>query len=473
MVLLWPVLLCLTATALPIGLQGGIGVKTINDFIVEAVPAILQQVKSSEFPPITQKFGKLYFTVTLQVRDLVLTELSIDSKESKVSFEGPDLIHIELKQFTGAASFKWLYDSSLGGGAGGGQVSFMEPYATLILRLGEKDGKLKVTVEGALISISEINMQLNGTPIGESLTWLVSAFKDEILGALAKNLSASLGSSAQAFFDAILAEPSTIIPFGEGSPLGIDYYLPKAPLVTEDYLELYSHAVIVQITNPVTQPPIGLPVPLPAFNSTGGQIQLSVSEYTVNSGLYATVNAGLANFTITNAMLGVDSLNTNSLNVLLPDLKKKYGNDQECELRCSVLPYPSVKFIAKFVNGTATFDCEIYVIEAQEAPVKVNLTTNFNVTFRIEDWKVVGKINEIEVEEVKKVASLVNIDVGSLKYFLNLALKGALPTISESIFGNSGIPLPSLKGIDLEDLILETYVGYMFIQATPKYDYSS
>lgn len=474
MVHLVAVLLVLSTTALPIGLQGGIGIDAINNFKDQALPAILKEATLSDYPTITKTVGKSYFTLTLQVRELKFSELSVNAKDSKVTFVSPNRIQVDMKQLTGAASFRWLYDTPMGNDEGIGKLALIDAYSSLIISLAEAEGRLIVTVEDAVASIGDINIEFSNNPTAETMNWVVNSFKFDIQEALLKQLNTSLGEETQEFFDYIFQGPSTVIPFGDGSPLGIDYALPKAPLVSNSYIEVYSLGVIVELDQPNSEPPIDLPVELPAFRQGDGQIQVSVSEYTLNSGLYATVNSDKAKFTITNEMLpSIVRLNTQTLENFLPGIKQKYGDNKDCELQCTVAEYPTVNLMPDSVVGTSTFVCGVYVIKAKETAVELSLTTNFKGSFSIEDWKVVGKIDSIEVEAIDLISSTIDnlSTTGDLKNLLNTALKISLITISSSIFGQ-GIPLPTFKGLNVEDSKLEIHEGFLQIETTPQYDFS-
>jgi hypothetical protein len=474
MAFLWSVcLLVMASNAIPIGLQGGVGIEALNNFKDEALPKILSGLGHKEMPVMTKTVGHGTFTLTLQIRSLVLGDLTVNTKDSKVSFLTPDTIMFDLTQITGTAQFHWLYDTPLGGDGGIGRVTILNTTALLVVRLSEADLRLKVTVEQADVSIEDIAIQFSGNPTAESMNWILNSFKGEIQEALTKQLNDSLVEEAQEFFDQLFADAPLVIPLGSDSPLGVNYSLPLAPKVADRYLELYSLAVVVEIKDPVSNPPLPHPCVLPAFNMTGGQIQLSVSEYTLNSALYATVRAGLTDFTVTNQMVKGGYLNTNMLDNFLPGIKRRFGANEPCELHCNVARYPSIHMFSNGISGAVTFNCGIVVVSAHETAVQLALPANFTGNFELKNWTVIGSIQDIEIISVDVVSSAlgININPTELKEFLNTMLKLVLPTLSNSIF-NKGLPLPAFPGLNTTDSSLVIKEGYLYVEATPHYDFS-
>jgi hypothetical protein len=74
-----------------------------------------------------------------------------------------------------------------------------------------------------------------------------------------------------------------------------------------------------------------------------------VSEYTVNTGLYAAHKTGLIDYTVTSGQVPASSpvqLNTSWLGILIPNLSKKYGMGKACNIRLhTVEDWPQILFI--------------------------------------------------------------------------------------------------------------------------------
>mmetsp|Transcript_16648 Transcript_16648/g.29948 ORF Transcript_16648/g.29948 Transcript_16648/m.29948 type:complete len:475 (-) Transcript_16648:33-1457(-) len=472
LVLLLALLTTVCVSAIPTGMTIGIGINAVNNFKNVALPVILEDIgviPIGEIQVDNDRKGYLHATVTIS--NLVLGEISVDAENSEVNFMSPNSIDVNVTDIQGAAHFSWSYSTVLSSERGSGRLSLKDTIGTIAVDLYETDMLLNITVTSVEVDIGDIEVQFSGNLQADKVNMILGAVKNKLLEVIEEQLNENLKFVTQSFLNDFIQYTSPpIISFGEDDALALNYSLSADPYVTSSDLSLYFLGQIVDAKNP-TDYTIEEPVLMPSFNTTGRQVQIQLSQYSINSGLFAAVNAGLIYFVVTNSDLGSNVLNTNFLDTLLPGIKAKYGANQECELQCTVAQYPSVKLLDDNVEGTLTLDCGIYVISAREDALELGIATIFAATFDLKDWTIQITIQNIEVTSVTVISSSLSstINVTQLKIFLNGALKLLLPTLGESLFG-SGISLPELYGVDLRDSDLIIEEGYLYVEATPNYD---
>jgi hypothetical protein len=467
MFLVWSALLLSLANSLPIGLQGGLSIAAVENFKDEALPQILKSIGEQELPPFSRTVGQKYIPVTVEVTEVVMKDLAVNTEDSRVIFTSPDKIEVELKSITGIAAFKWGVKVPSNNQEGVGSFSLKETKASIKIRLSAQDLRLRVTVEEASVFIGDVGILFAGNPSAHVANLVINTFKEELQGALSKQLNASFAVGFQAFLDDLFLEAPLIIALDED--LGVNYSLPLSPVVTPDYLEIYSLGVIVELAHPDSDPPISVHGALPHFNVTGDQIQVIVTEYTVNSGLYAGVNAGLVKFTVTAE--DTPTLNTLILSKILPGIVKKYGV-KPCKLECSAQEYPAVNFIPGTIQGLATFMCAIEVAEVQEPAAQVDITIDFTGSMEIEDWTLKSSIDDIQISalEVIATASGIQCDAATIQTYLNSILEYTFSTIGEALFGG-GLELPTMKGVDMRRSSVTVQEKYLLVETTPEYSF--
>lgn len=259
----------------------------------------------------------------------------------------------------------------------------------------------------------------------------------------------------------------------------VNYTLPEAPQIEMDALIISSYGLIVNAEHPDVNPPIPKPVTLPQFNPNDMEIQLAVTEYTINSGLYAAHTGGDIQYFIPSEAVPSNpffKLNTTDLDALLPGIKKTFGPNKKCDITCKSKEAPLFDFFnpttkypgGKF-QGYVSLECSVSV---RDQGVAISLLTQTDVvgSVYLESWVIKGTVESLLIDDIKVENNNIGdeIDADSLKGALNLAIGFALPTIDKQILG-PGIPLPAIEGVDLRQSSIKMYDGYILVQATPSY----
>ena len=117
-----------------------------------------------------------------------------------------------------------------------------------------------------------------------------------------------------------------------------------------DALIVSSYGLIVSEKHPDAEPSIPAPVVLPQFDPSDMEIQLAVTEYTFNSGLYAAHKEGEIKYFIPSEAIPTNpyfALNTTDLDAILPGIEKKFGEKKKCDLTCKSKEAPLIHFSEK------------------------------------------------------------------------------------------------------------------------------
>jgi hypothetical protein len=462
--------LCLLAglaNSIPIGLQGGLSAAALDNFKDKALPEIIDSIGTQELPPISKTVGSKVLPVKVDVHELVVQDIWVNTHSSTIALCPPDLIEVQLKEVTGTVAFKWGFSTSIAEDTGMGLLTLRDTKATMAIRLSEHDLRLRVTVEKASVSIGDVHIEFTGNPTAEAVKFVLKVFKDEIENSLSKHLTVSLANATQSFLDKLLGDVPLVIPLGPA--LGMNYSLPISPSVSLDYLELYSLGVIVDLTNPEPNPPHLEASLLPHFDIVKEQVQVAVSEFTVNSGLYAGVR--LIQFTVTDDE--VIQLNTSILKFILPGIAKKYQEDQSCQLICKAKEYPEVSFIPDSIQGTTTFLCDVKVVGVEEPVVSLEISSAFSGAVYLEDWKLQGSITAIEILalKVKHITEDVSCNTGSLQLYLGSLLNLNLHKIERAVFGG-GLELPTVRGVVMTEGSVSIGEHYLLVEGSPEYNFT-
>lgn len=294
-----------------------------------------------------------------------------------------------------------------------------------------------------------------------------------------KSITGSLKLAIDEELNAILSNMPLTIDIA-GTPLAINYTLPYAPIVTSNFIQVDTLGLIVDKQNPNLNPPIDPPVKLPGFQLSGLEIQALLSDYTFNSGFYSAYEAGILRTVISQSELPENiKLTTTFLDDFLPGIERKYGANKPCELDCSALESPVLhtkKATKDFPNGQIIGEiivgCEVIVIDEGTAVV-LQMVIDYNATVYIEQWVLNGELAYMQVTQLVAVNNTIDdIDTQGLMDAINFFLDMTLPNFNERIFGK-GIPLPKTPYVNLDQSEVEIQEGFLYIQATPVYNYTN
>lgn len=324
-------------------------------------------------------------------------------------------------------------------------------------------------VESLQTVIDKLWTDVEGGKSAEIINWLTHLINSKIKELLEIVISDSLSFD----FERSISVPLLHMPMSTSitNDLELYYNLPFSPVITSSYIQFYFSGIVADKDFPNLNPPIKGPVELSRIENGNYAIQLLISDYTINSGLYSIYEKHDLNFVINQKNLPVSiELTTTVLDELFPGIVKKYGEHLPCQFICNVTQSPSITSRG-YQGGLILFeidiDCYLDVIDRGIA-VELGTVVDVNSTFSLNNWILNGSIEDIQIMSANVLQNNLDDDINivgivdGLNYLLNISVK----TITRKIFGQ-GIQLPGAKGFKVADSKAVISNGYWAILFTP------
>lgn len=470
----WGIVLLLVATAYgqnP-GLLASVALSAIEGFKDQALPVFLSQIGDISIPDQNDQIGSGFFSIDVTLSQITVSGITADASNTDLSFSAPNVISVHIAGLQATTTFNWNFNTHgvRGGGNGNVQISNTDVYVSI--GLGENNGHCTITIDSASVNIGNLNINIGGNPLAAVENWIIGLFNNNLKGTIQSAVGQAIQQSGQQAIDQLLAQFGVSVPIGN-TGFGVDYDLVIPPEVQPDHITVSSLALFLAVNNPDYSPPIAAALPLPAYNPNGDQIQIAISDYSMNSGLYAAYTSGDLKYTLTPSMLPSSSpvqLDTTSLDSLFPGIQAAYGAGLPCNVECVAgAVAPMISTLSGDVTGTATANCAV-MVEGTIQALGLAIDLAFNATISLNSWEVKGNVNSAEVTSVTAYANSINaaIDTSGLTFMLNMGLGLAVPYLDQTILG-PGIQLPHIQNLDLSNSSVTVGQGYIYIEATPVY----
>ena len=452
------------------GLEVGFTSDALESLKKDALPSVLHKIGNIQIPEQQATVGKDYYKTKIKVYNIVVSGIDADIDSSEIQFKPDHEFAVKINGITAKANFQYHYDvDSIESGGGSGDIDISDTNADAVVEVTESKGKPVVAIESSNVTLGKLDIKFGNDPLGYIANFLISLFKQKLTGTLEQEINKAIKNSGQKAIDKALSTLPIYISFG-GIPLAVDYSLPSDPLVRSDYVQASAAGIFLDTDHPNYSPPVSPPVDLPGFDANGKQIQVMLTDYTLNTGLYACYKVGIINYNITSSVIPSKypvHLDTTSLSIPIPGLEKKYGAGKPCNLWCYASEQPSIKSTSGEIQGNIEVNCEVQVEGVYKVATFGN-SIDFSASAVLKDWVVSGSLKKAEIQSIKVVDNPIgsNIDAKALKNFFDLILKVVVP-ILDVIVLDQGIPLPKIKQVDLSNSEVTIQEGYLFIEATP------
>ena len=450
------------------GLQAGVSLAAIQGFKNQAIPAFLSQVGIIDIPG---QSAQLDLSIDAQVSNIQLSNLRADPTNTQVIFSPPDLVGAEVAGLELSVTFDWSFTSDLGDGQGSGYVSINSSALAANVTVGARAGHCILLITGASMVIGELEVTFQGDPLADVADWILDLFRGHVKELIEQAIESAVLIEGQQALDGQLSQFSIYVPIGN-TGISINYDLVEEPVVQPTFISVASLAMFVDSNNPNSTPPVAPPAQLPVFDVAGQQIQIIISDFTLNTGLYAAAMAGRLQYTITPDLVPASfplKLDTTYLNALFPGIEAKYGANQPCSIECSASPPPSVSTTPGDLSGVATGSCLLFTQNTQVLGLAITL--DFSAAVSLANWEVHAQILSVEVSSVEAFNSTLTeaVNTDGLAYTLNVALRLVAPVL-DSTYLATGITLPHIENLNLNEGEVTLGAGFVQIQATPLYN---
>mmetsp|Transcript_12024 Transcript_12024/g.17585 ORF Transcript_12024/g.17585 Transcript_12024/m.17585 type:complete len:482 (+) Transcript_12024:337-1782(+) len=463
-----------------VGMELGFTEAMLESLKTAALPGVIKGIGNIQIPDQQGQIGKDWYEIKVEVYDIVLYGINFSVSDSAFLFSTPNKYILKIEGMYAKTDFKYHYSFPIGHGDGSGNIEISQTNCEVQMTISERNGKPVVTIDNSSVYVGKLDIKFDHSLIGDISNWITSLFNNKLKGDIQNDMNKSIQGSLQKSIDESLSSISLYSKF-DNYPIAIDYSLTSDPIVTNDYTEIQALGIFIDTNDPDYNPPVKAPTNLPGFESKGKQIQIMLTDYTLNTGLYAAYKIDIITYNITDQMIPSSSpvhLDTTSLDNVIPGMSAKYGKDKPCNLYCNANAQPNIQCFGSvgqgkgLIQGTIDLNCAVQVEGVNTVAIFQN-SIQFNTTAIVKDWVLNYDLDDLEVESIKVVENALNtnIDVKDLKLTLNFIIEAALPTIDKKLL-QQGIPLPNSKHATYNDGTVSVMDGYLFIEADPEWHYN-
>ena len=242
-----------------------------------------------------------------------------------------------------------------------------------------------------------------------------------------------------------------------GNNYWLDFTLVSQIKTQNRFLELNSYAFFYNEKNPLTKNRNKYPLtPLPSINTLGKNLQLYVSEYSINNAIYTLLSDS-------NKVIPIN-VNTKILNMMLPGIVDKYG-EKQATIILNGSPESKIQITDQYmhVEVPGTFSVKIDGIESEVFKCTLDLSLKVNVKV-VDGPKLSGEIKELSAKIKTINLNNASDSVNSIiENGFSLIQSTIIPVLNLFIQKNVEIKFPTVMGISFTNVTLELKNKYFVI----------
>mmetsp|Transcript_79883 Transcript_79883/g.230920 ORF Transcript_79883/g.230920 Transcript_79883/m.230920 type:complete len:587 (-) Transcript_79883:60-1820(-) len=445
------------------------GLDFLDDYLL---PTLLAQFVGKEFP----KVSNTSMGFEINITELTLHSLDLEPKDIQLSFMSGRGIRMELHEFSLRLTLhykvrgdSWWNNLLWTGGIADVTLSKDSAVSAVMGLSVNAQGHLEVSLTDTKIDLVVKDLKIRNSILGG----LIEALQSFLVPLLNRMIEDKLTKWPNESLNPILADLSfrLPIPLGDAEKYGINADFSVCEVTTgRNFMAVDVYGEILSTTNPYTiYPEYPLPIPeLPPLGWQDSMFALTITKWTVNSGLWLFQQLGLLSFEFTaqdlkklnmNLPIGFD---TKALGAIAPGLAKKYSEVMDVSVGISPLQAPRVLFsnnegitveapqklsfkVADDANSKPAFELKVpLAASALTAVVPKNGTDRLMVD-----------VEMIKFTPIEVLGTTVgDVQLKLLSFILDaLEKKGILPMANKALA--PGIPIIGAKGIQLVGLQLQ------------------
>ena len=242
-----------------------------------------------------------------------------------------------------------------------------------------------------------------------------------------------------------------------GNNYWLDFTLVSQIKTQNRFLELNSYAFFYNEKNPLTKNRNKYPLtPLPSINTLGKNLQLYVSEYSINNAIYTLLSDS-------NKVIPIN-VNTKILNMMLPGIVDKYG-EKQATIILNGSPESKIQITDQYmhVGVPGTFSVKIDGIESEVFKCTLDLSLKVNVKV-VDGPKLSGEIKELSAKIKTINLNNASDSVNSIiENGFTLIQSTIIPVLNLFIKKNVEIKFPTVMGISFTNVTLELKNKYFVV----------
>ncbi|CAG9324727.1 unnamed protein product [Blepharisma stoltei] len=462
--------------SLPSGLSLVFSEKAINGFKALWLKEILSELHNLEIPSQCFKTGKGILTTKWDLYDFSLTNIQFDINSTQINIIDTDHVVVDIEDFLCEIFFKWNSTSELDEDSGSASISLQKTIIMSKSTLYASNGHLGITINELELKIGNFDVEVYDSKNAKIVNWLTHNINAKIKSILEKEISKNIKHTVEYVINIQLSQFPTLIEVPH-TPFSFSVALPYGPYINSGFMKIDILGIFVAKNEPNLFPQIPLPVDLLRNQENELDVQLFISDYTINSALYSMYSIDMFDLTITQKDLpSWIKLTTSFLDEILPGIESAYGPKLPCEVNCAAKKTPLLNTheysqgnILGLVSGSALIQCSVEVVDHGKA-IEIESTLNSKISVILADGVLKGEIMELRVENMNVTESKLSseIDTDGLSENLNNLIEISIPEINDSVFGK-GFKLSYLEAFNIVESKMTVKTGYFHIQLEPKY----
>ena len=438
----------------------------ITNIKTHVLPEAISKILSLPLPDISQSiplFSVNVTNLTVKQLDLNASDIAIDLLNSKISVS---VQHVAV-QVEGDLTLVSLMITN----QGTLHVDLSEITVTCSASVSLNDAKkFQVAISDININIGGFKLSIAGDVFIKFINMFIQLFQGIIQSQIQTQIQQALQTQVPGLLNQLLAGiPEDFkLPIPPVVPFSLHIEPTAAPNIQDSSIEVNFYGYIYDYFLNKTEPPIPEPV---AFtpNPTQKQIQITISQYIVNSVFYGLQIADVMSYVFIQIPGTSYTVTTDYVDYFLPGLVEQYGANQMVIFFCSIPEAPELDFAHPLYDITLEVNvtCDIQPVIAYR-PINVGkLALNLNVSLDV-------AINNGSLSVNFKNAVCQSLDIidtnftqkAHLDYLqdtINLGLEFGVKAIEPTL----NIPIPSFQGIVLNDTELIFGEGFIRIETNP------
>jgi hypothetical protein len=462
------------------GIKIAINQEVISDYQKIFFPELIAKYSQFSIPDHSDSKKIWFFKISYTVTDIRININNLKSDNVKLSFLAPNQVTLEVSgaQVHGSARAKST-----------GLSADVDLWANnlklkLVLSMDSiKRADVDRLVPHATLTSSEIEFDFDYKIGGGFAGWILDKIGVFFKGRMKDMLKDMISDMIKIEIPKSIESFSSKVPVFVDIPkrgLRVDYSLSNQLKVDQGFLLLpligtISNLEPFKLDQNLTPSPT--PIELPDFDPNGKKIQVTFSSYSLATALRSLFLMYPVDVIYQDYDLPQDSpvrLNTDSLEILLKGIVKKYGKEKPAQFNIKLVEVPSLNFENDKVISYVVFECTVNI---EVAPQNIEEVIKFRISVKLgatvilhENSNLMAKVDEVNMLNVKLIDSkLEESNLDWIDEIFNFAGKIGVNLLNDKYLSDTQLSIPSVEGVSFQDSTAKIFPGYIKIDLNPTF----
>jgi len=430
------IFICFFSLLICDGVRVAINEKFIDAVLKNFLPEIKKFTQGTELPD-SGCLDRLKFSIP-----------NFDLNKIKLSFTNQGLLNLQINgispELSGRATKRFIFKI---------RKSF-----TVTLKNFNFNGNLKITSKydkGVLVPdvYFDGNPYLNFSPkisLGGGIINKILSFLINGIASLAKGfIMPAIKKQLKNILENVVTKLPREIPINNYK---LDVTLSSKTEMRNKFLEINSNARLYNPNIPATKTKYFQKVTFPRLTTMGSQLQLYISEFSVNAAIYTLLAS--------NNQEIKRKIKSSEISKMLPGITDKYGN--EAYIVFTGTPDISIQITEQYLNVNLPGTFSIRSISGEDI-IKLDLKLALKVNASVQGGKVSGTVKDFDINLGKISINKLSVDLSVVNKGFSEVKPILIVLLNEFITSKMQLTFPSVMGIQFTQLSLEHKNHYLLI----------